>query len=310
MSVPGPLLKATTLGLLTLVWGTTWAAIAISLRGIPPFTGVALRFAIASMMLIGYARLMGIPLAATSRRDRRLRLLHALLSFCASYGIVFWSEQWVPSGLASVLFATFPLLVAVMAHFTLPAEKMTLPVLIGIGLGFSGVAVIFGEDFELLGGSRVALAATVTLIAPLVSATVSVAVKKWGSGMHPVPFNAVAMVIAAGAMGMVAAVFERHRPVVFDPGPVAALLYMAIAGTAITFPLYFWLLEHMEARQVALIGFGTPVVALLIGAAFMGEPMTARTWVGSAMVVVGVAVASRTRRNRSQGPKTSDNPED
>ena len=94
MSAPGPLLRIATLSLLTLIWGTTWAAITISLRGIPPFTGVALRFAIASVLLFGYARLMRIPLAATNRRDRRLRVLHALLSFCVSYGVVFWAEQW------------------------------------------------------------------------------------------------------------------------------------------------------------------------------------------------------------------------
>ena len=299
MSAPGPLLKFATLGLLTLVWGTTWAAITISLRGIPPFTGVALRFAIASILLLGFARMMGFPLTAANRRDRRLRILHALLSFCISYGVVFWAEQWVPSGLASVLFATFPLLVAVMAHFALPNERMTVPALIGTGLGFAGIAVIFAEDFELLGGSMVALAAGVMLISPLVSAAVSVAVKKWGSGMHPVPFNAMAMVMATGIMGVIAAVVERHRPLVLDPGPVAALLYMAIAGTAITFPLYFWLLEHMEARQVALIGYGTPVVALFIGAVFMSEPMTVRAWIGSAMVVIGVAVASHTQQRRS-----------
>jgi len=309
MSAPGPILKAATLGFLTLVWGTTWAAITISLRGIPPFTGVALRFAIAAVLLTAYARLMRIPLAATNRRDRRLRILHAVLTFCGSYGVVFWAEQWVPSGLASVLFATFPLLVAVMAHFALPAERMTVQVLVGIGLGFAGIAIIFAEDFELLGGSMVAVASVVMLLSPLVAAFVSVAVKRWGSGMHPVPFNAVAMVLAAGIMGVVAALFERHRLLVLDPGPLAALLYMAIAGTAITFPLYFWLLEHMQARQVALIGYGTPVVALFLGAVFMDEPMTVRTWVGSAMVVVGVAVASHTRRHRSQRPNPSDRPE-
>ena len=298
MSAPGPFLKVATLGFLTLVWGTTWAAITISLRGIPPFTGVALRFAIASVLLIGFAKMMGIPLSADNSRDRRLRLMHALLSFCVSYGVVFWAEQWVPSGLASVLFATFPLLVAVMAHFALPNERMTVPALVGTGLGFAGIAVIFAEDFELLGGSTVALAAGVMLVSPLVSATVSVAVKKWGSGMHPVPFNAVAMVMATGIMGVVAAIVERHRLLILDPGPIAALLYMAIAGTAITFPLYFWLLQHIEARQVALIGYGTPVVALILGVYLMGEPMTVRTWVGSAMVVVGVAVASHTRRRR------------
>jgi drug/metabolite transporter (DMT)-like permease len=295
MPTPGPLLKVATLVFLTCIWGTTWAAITISLRGIPPFAGVALRFAIAGAVLVAYAWVAGIPLFAANSRQRRLRVLHALLTFCCSYGVVFWAEQWVPSGLAAVLFATFPLMVAVLAHYVLPAERMTAPVMVGIVVGFAGIALIFGEDFELLGGSMVAVASVVMLVSPLAGAIVSVVVKRWGSGMKPVPFNAMAMVLAAGVMGVVAAVVERDRPVMFDAGPVAAVLYMAIAGTAITFPLYFWLLEHMEARQVALIGYGTPIVALFIGAVFMNEPMTVRTWIGSTMVVIGVAVAS-TRR--------------
>ena len=301
MSAPTPFVKALTLGLLTFIWGTTWAAITISLRGFPPFTGVALRFAIAAVLLLVYAHLKGIPLAAANSRDRRLRILHALLTFCGSYGVVFWAEQWVPSGLASVLFAIFPLLVAVLAHFVLPEERMTAPVFAGTVLGFAGIAVIFAEDFDLLGGRMVAVAAAVMLISPLVAAVVSVAVKRWGAGVHPVPFNAVAMALAAGIMSGVALAAERHRPMVFDPGPVAALLYMAVAGTAITFPLYFWLLEHMEVRQVALIGYGTPIVALFLGVAFMNESLTTRTLVGSALVVVGVAVASHAKRRRSSG---------
>ena len=295
MTTPGPLLKVATLAFLTLIWGTTWAAISISLRGIPPFTGVALRFAIAAALLVVYARLAGIPLAPANRRAKRLRVLHALLTFCGSYGVVFWAEQWVPSSLASVLFATFPLMVAALAHFVLPDERMTTTAFVGSVLGLGGIGVIFAEDFDLLGGPMVAVASLVMLVSPLVGAVVSVAVKRWGSGTNPVSFNAVAMVYAAAIMGVFAAVAERHRPVVFDPAPVAALLYMAIAGTAVTFPLYFWLLEHMEARQVALIGYGTPVVALFLGVVFMGEPITARTMAGSAMVVVGVAVASHLR---------------
>ncbi len=296
--VPGPILRAATLGFLTFIWGTTWAAITISLRGIPPFTGVALRFAIAGALLIVYARIMGIPLAPVDRREKRLRVLHALLTFCGSYGVVFWAEQWVPSSLASVLFATFPLLVAVMAHFVLPNERMTSAMIAGSVLGLAGIGVIFAEDFGLLGGAMVAVASLVMLISPLAGATVSVAVKRWGSGMHPVSFNAVAMVYAAAIMGVVAVIAERDRPLAFDFGPVAALVYMAVAGTAITFPLYFWLLEHMEARKVALIGYGTPVVALFLGVVLMNEPITARILIGSAMVVIGVAVASLARKGK------------
>ncbi len=301
MSAPSPLLKAVTLGILTLVWGTTWAAITVSLRGIPPFTGVALRFALAAGLLIAYAWVKRIPLRAVEPRQRRLTVLHALLTFCVSYGVVFWAEQWVPSGLASVLFATFPLLVAVLAHFALPEERMTRSAFCGTALGFAGIAVIFAEDFDLLGGPMVGFASVVMLVSPLAGAVVSVSVKKWGSGMHSIAFNAVAMVIAAAIMGPVSAFVERHRTVSLDPAPMAALLYMAIAGTALTFPLYFWLIEHMEVRQVALIGYGTPVVALFIGAVLMAEPMTPRTWFGSAMVVAGVAVASLARGRTEDG---------
>jgi drug/metabolite transporter (DMT)-like permease len=298
VTTPGPILRAATLGFLTLVWGTTWAAITISLRGIPPFTGVAFRFAISAALLIVYARIMDIPLAPVGRHEQRLRVLHALLTFCGSYGVVFWAEQWVPSGLASVLFATFPLLVAALAHFVLPNERMTVPVLGGSVLGLAGIAVIFAEDFDLLGGAMVAVGSVVMLISPVVGAVVSVSVKRWGSGMHPVSFNAVAMAYAAVIMGVVATLVERNRPVVLDPGPLAAMLYMAVVGTAITFPLYFWLLEHMEARRVALIGYGTPVVALFLGVIMMNEPITTRILIGSAMVVIGVAFASHARRSQ------------
>ncbi|MEJ2581278.1 MAG: DMT family transporter, partial [Acidobacteriota bacterium] len=190
-------MKTVTLGILILVWGTTWAAITISLRGIPPFTGVALRFAIAAFLLIAYAWMKQIPLRAVEPQHRRLTMLHSLFTFCVSYGVVFWAEQWVPSGLASVLFATFPLLVAVLAHFVLPEERMTVSVFFGTALGFAGIAVIFAEDFDLLGGPMVGLASVVMLLSPLAGAAVSVSVKKWGSGMRPIAFNAVAMVMAA-----------------------------------------------------------------------------------------------------------------
>lgn len=296
MRAPGPLLKAATLALLVAIWGTTWAAVRISLIGFPPFTGVTLRFIVAALLLLLFAKLMGIPLAPVNSNERKLRILHALFTFCVSYGVVFWAEQWVPSGLASVLFATFPLIVALVAHFALPEERMTAQTAIGTVVGFIGIAVIFAEDFNRLGGRMVGVASLVMLVSPLVAAIASVAVKKWGSGIRPVAFNGVAIIYASVVMGGLAAATERHRPIEPEFWPVAAVLYMAIAGTAITFPLYFWLLEHMEARKVALIGYGTPVVAVFLGVVFLNEPLTLRFIVGSALVVIGVATASRNGR--------------
>ncbi len=298
MGSPGPVVKAATLALLVGIWGTTWAAVRIALRGFPPFTGVALRFVVAAVLLVVAAKAMGTPLAAVNRRDRRLRIVHAVCSFCISYGVVFWCEQWVPSGLAAVLFATFPLIVAVMAHFVLPGERMTLRVMVGTALGFAGIAAIFAEDFDLLGGRSVLVASLVMLVSPFVAAISTVAYKKWGQGIRPVPFTAVAIIYGSVVMGGLAAITERHETIVFERWPVVAILYMAVVGTAITFPLYFWLLEYMPARQLALIGYGTPVVALFLGVLFLDETLTTRTMLGSAMVVTGVAIASHAPRRR------------
>jgi drug/metabolite transporter (DMT)-like permease len=286
---------AAAFALLCLIWGTTWAAIRVGLRGIPPFTGVAARFAIASAILLAVAPLFGARIGSRGPVERRLWIANGFLSFFASYGIVYWSEQFVPSGLAAVLFATFPLFVALLAHVALPGERLTRAGTLGVLLGFAGVAVIFSEDFSRLGGPGVALAAVVMLGSPIVSAVSNVAIKRWGAGIHPFSLAAVPMGIAAAAMTPVALLLERDRPIVLDVPSVGALLYLAIAGSAVTFTLYYWLMTHLPATRVALIAYVVPVVAVLVGAA-LGEPVTLKTMAGTALVVSGVALAATSKK--------------
>ncbi len=259
----------------------------------PPFTGVALRFALAGGLLLGLALARGVPLGR-SRREVVLWLANGTLAFSISYGIVYWAEQWVPSGLAAVLFATYPLFVAILGHFALPAEAMRRPELVGIAIGFAGVATIFAEDFSALGGAAVARAAGVMLLAPLASAAGSVAVKRWGHGIHPLSITAAPMLLCAAVMGGVALATERQRPLSWDAASVAALLYLAIIGSAVTFTLYYWLLLHLPAKRLALISYVIPVVAIAIGA-LRGEPLPPLALLGSALVVVGVALAVQRR---------------
>jgi drug/metabolite transporter (DMT)-like permease len=281
---------ASAVALLTVIWGTTWAAIRIGLGGIPPFTGVSLRFALACLVLLALSPSLGVRYGR-SVTERGLWVANAALSFCGSYGVVYWCEQWVPSGLGSVLFATFPLFVAILAHFVLPGERLTTRSLAGILLGFGGVAVIFSEDFALLGGHHVASAAAVMLSAPILSALSSVAIKRWGSGIHPVSLAAIPMGISAGVMGAVALAVEHDRPVSFDVTSVGALVYLAVFGSAITFSLYYWLMSHVPATRLSLIAYAVPVVAVAVGAIFLREPVTPRMLLGSLLVVLGVALA-------------------
>jgi len=289
VSRPGPGLTIAVYVLLCLVWGTTWAAIEVMLRGIPPFSGVAIRFFVAGVLLWAIARVRRIPLGKKPY-ERRLWWINAAFAFSVSYGAVYWAEQWVPSGLAAVLFATYPLFVGAIAHVALPDERVSAAEGVGMLVGFAGVATIFSADFALLGGTQVFVASIVMLISPIAAAIGTVYVKRWGAGIHPLSLTAVPMMMSGVAMGAIAVVLEREREFTFGAAPVLALRYLTVVGSAITFTLYYWLLEHLPAKRMALIAYLIPLIAIAIGTS-RGEVLTPRMLTGSAIVIGGVALA-------------------
>lgn len=295
---PGPVLVTATLALLILIWGTTWAAIRIGLEGIPPFAGVALRFGIAGLFLIGLAMVRRVPLGA-SRLERRLWWINGLLSFCLSYGVVYWAEQWVPTGLAAVLFSTFPLFVALLAHVWLPDERLDTVSVLGILLGVGGVAAIFSEDLGALGGRHIAVASLVFMLSPIASSVANVAVKKWGRGIPSLSLTAVPMGMTAAIMGSLALVVEQGRSIRWTGATVGSLLYLSICGSALTFTLYFWLLKHISATRLSLITYGIPVVAVVVGWLVLDETLTLRTLLGAILILAGVGLVVSPRRRRA-----------
>jgi drug/metabolite transporter (DMT)-like permease len=244
----------------------------------------------ASLLLLAFARWKGIPLGRRPH-ERLLWVVNGVLFFSVSFGVVYWAEQFVPSGLTSVLFSVFPLLVALLAHVALPGERLRPRAAIGAVLGFLGVAVIFSEDFRKLGGEHVLFGCSFLLLSPTVSAISSVAIKRWGSGIHPVSLAAVPMGVCSLVMTALALVFERDRPVAWSAATVGSLVYLAVAGSCVTFTLYYWLLRHARASRVALLAYLTPIVAVLTGIALLDEPFTGRLAIGAALVIGGVALA-------------------
>lgn len=281
--------------LLTLVWGTTWGAIRVSLVAIPPFTGVVLRFAISGGLLLGVVLLARIRLGR-ARHERRLWAVNGLCTFAGSYGVVYWAEQWVPSGLASVLFATFPLFVALLAHLWIPEERLSGRRFAGILVGFAGVALLFSEDFGRLASPEALLPATVFLLSPFLSAVGAVATRKWGREVPALSLASVPSLLGAAALAPLARLLEREwEPGAVPAGPWLALVYLALAGTALTFTLYYWLIRRTSAQFAGLVGYSVPVVAVAVGALALDEAVTPRMLAGAALVLAGVALALRAR---------------
>ncbi|HEY7472154.1 MAG TPA: EamA family transporter, partial [Gemmatimonadota bacterium] len=156
---------------ISFIWGSTWLAIKIGLEAMPPFLSAGMRFTLAAGVLAGLSWVQGVPMPGSVRTHAGLLTL-GVLNFVVNYGVVYWGEQYVSSGLTAVLFATYPLFVLMIAHATLGSEEITPLKALGVVLGFAGVAVIFRSDLTV-DDPRTALAGGLILVSPLASAVTS-----------------------------------------------------------------------------------------------------------------------------------------
>ncbi|MBK8980128.1 MAG: EamA family transporter [Planctomycetes bacterium] len=290
-SSPSPLLVQALVALLCLLWGSTWLVIREGLRDLPPLTSAGVRFAISFAVMVALA-------PALHRRETGdcppawLWSVVGTLNFAASYAIVYTTETVLPSGLTSVLWAVFPLMMAVAGHAVL-GEIMRPAQWLGFGLGFIGVCLLFVtdlDDVERLGPDAVP-AALLLFVSPLVSAVGQTCLKRFGSGASSILLNRNAMGLGAAWLLGAALAFERDATVRWTPTAIGSIVYLALFGTVTTFSLYFWLLRHAPATRLSVIAFVTPLIALTLGWVFGGETITAATATGAALVVLGVALA-------------------
>lgn len=275
------------MGLLCLIWGSTWLVIRGGLRDLPPFTSAGVRFLVAFLVMLALA-----PRLARREGGRRpglgLTLAMGTLNFGVSYGIVYWSETILPSGLVSVLWSVFPLMMAVSGHFTLPNERLHPKQWGGFVFAFLGVLLLFATDIRALGPAAIP-AGLVLLLSPAVSTVGTTLVKKYGEGVSSVLLNRNGMLVGAVMLLACAGLMESGADVHWTARAIASVAYLAVFGTVVTFGIYFWLMRFAPAYQLSLIAFIIPAIALTLGAAVGGEPVGTNTIGGTAAILVGVA---------------------
>jgi drug/metabolite transporter (DMT)-like permease len=281
------------IALLCLIWGSTWIVIQGGLQDLPALTAAAARFVLAAVVMTAAAPFLR---AREGGADPPLWLSAVLGTgnFGLSYGIVYWSETQLPSGIVSVLWSVFPMLMALSGHLFLPGETLHGRQWAGFATGLMGVAVLFMTDLRRFGPQAIP-AASILILSPLVSTVGTTIVKRRGSEVSSVLLNRDAMWIGALLLCGGAWFFERDLQVRWTVTAVLSVLYLAVAGTVVTFGLYFWILRHTAAHRLSLIAYVTPAVALLLGWAVGREPITAKTVAGSALILSGVSLVVRRR---------------
>jgi drug/metabolite transporter (DMT)-like permease len=283
------MIKVLLVGMLCLIWGSTWLAIKIGLEDSPPVLGAGFRFVLSCLILFSLVYWKRLPLTK-SKRDWKNIIIPGFCAYFVSYGLVYWGEQHINSGLAAVLFATFPFWVAIFAHFMLPNEKFNLVKLFSLLVGFSGILIIFWDNLHLSGSTENALGMFALLSSGASSAYAGVRTKRDLHHVDPIVISAQQMLVGMLLLLIVGFTFEDIKTFQITQKSVGALLYLALFGSALAFSVYFYLLKTTDATKLSLIAFVTPIVALLLGWLMADEKVTPRLMLGAALVVVGIVL--------------------
>jgi len=282
--------------LLCLIWGSTWLVIKVGYGGLGPFTVAALRFFLAGAVFIPLVPLFRArwPRGPT---EWMLVVWVGLVLFAADYGLIYWGEQFLESGLTAILFATLPLITIVVAHLYLPGDRMTPRKLAGTLLAFVGVVALFGDHVQLDSAKAGPMLAIVASAA--CAAAAGVATKRHGAGLHPAALNAPAMLVGAFALLVVSRAAGETFQLPRDVRTLGAVVYLAVAGSVVTFLVYFTLLKTWSVTSLSFISVFTPAIALLLGFVFLDERPTLLTALGAVLILAGVATALTTPARRS-----------
>jgi drug/metabolite transporter (DMT)-like permease len=278
--------------LLVLIWSSTWVAIKIGLEDAPALLGAGIRFAAAGALLLAFAAARRRPL----KTDRVLALTLGLLPFAFCYGLVYWGEQYIPSGLTAVLFGVMPLYTAVLAAFLLADEPLRARLLAGVVLAIGGLSLAFVESLELGSGDRAALGAIAVVLSPLGAALGNVAIKRRAASLDAIVLNGWAMLVGGALLLALSAPTEDWGNAVWSAKALGSIAYLAIIGSAVAFVVLTILLREMSAQASSFIALMIPFGALVFGALLYDEAITGRAVAGAALVVAGLLVAQRARR--------------
>ncbi|MBI4879073.1 MAG: EamA family transporter [Planctomycetes bacterium] len=283
--------------LLSLIWGSTWLVIREGLEDLPPFSSAAMRFLFAALLMAGVARLLA---AREGGADPPLRLVLVMgfLNFATSYGVVYWAERVLPSALASVLWAVYPIIQGILSHLALPGEGLRLSQGAGFLLGFAGVVLLFVTDIQSVGPGATT-AGLVLLISPAVVAVATTYIKRCGAGVSSLKLNRDGMILGAALLTALALCTERDAELRWTGQAVFSVAYLSVVGTVVTFSIFFWLLRYAPAYQLAVIPYVTPAVALLLGFFVAGEPLGPATLAGMGLILGGVVLVTGWRPKRA-----------
>ena len=294
------LVQFLTFAFLCTVWGTTWVAIKISLEGLPPFGGAALRFTIALVLLFLYAKLNKISLKM-NRKIFVVVAFSAFLMYPIDYGLIYWGEQYLSAGVTAIFFATFPLFTGIWATFLFRNEKFHWNKFIGLTLAIVGIAIVFLDQLLITQFEQTVVMGTLAIILGAAGGSMSVVIiKKYLTGVNSVSLSFHQMLQGVIYLMFFSLVAENYSD--FHPNlrVILAVVYLGLFGSAIAFALYYWLLQKVSAISLSLIIYITPIVAIVVDYFMFDQVIKIRAIIGMIIIFSGIAFVEMNIRRMNQ----------
>jgi drug/metabolite transporter (DMT)-like permease len=276
-------------GALCLLWGSTWIAVRVLVRDVPPFRAAAIRFVLAAAVLGVASAAMRLPFPI-STREWRNQVILGITMMALPYGAVFWAEQHINASLTALLFASFPLVVAIWSPI-LTGQTVPPRALLSIVVGFGGMAALFfqGVPYSLVGR----LSAITVLVGVVSAAWATVFAKREASTSNPLVSAGIQMAVAGVLTTAVSLTFEHGQKSHWTASSLSMLLLLAVFGSAVAFSLYYWLLRDIAAYQLGTIDLVVPLVATSEGKLLLGEYVPPLMIVAMAVVLSAVLMVIR-----------------
>ena len=271
---------------LGIIWGSSYMFIRIAVAEVPPITLVAARLVLAALVLVAILRATGRPIP----RERKLWGAYAVMGFLSGalpYVLIAWGEQYIHSSLAALLQATMPIFTFILALLLVNDERLSWTIVLGVVLGFAGVAVLMLPDLRR--GLQASLLGQLAIVASSLSyagATVFARTRLRGQP----PLTSTMGQLTTGALFTVPLSLLIDRPFALSPSPatIASWLALTILGTVVAYVIYYALIERASATFVSTVTYIIPIVGLILGGLVLHEPVTINLLISTALIIAGV----------------------
>jgi drug/metabolite transporter (DMT)-like permease len=282
---------------IAIVWGTTYLAIRIAVEHYPPFLMAGVRQVIASLLMLGIA----FSINRNVNLKRKNVVQNAIIGFLmisVGNGVVSWAEMIVPSGVAALVCSTMPISVVLLNLVLQKREKINALIILGMLLGFGGVALIFRSDVGALGNPAYLAGIGSLLVATFGWGGGSVLSKRWGTTTNPM-FDSGMQVAFGGIFLLLFSPLsdDYSKADWYSVEAFWAFLYLIVFGSVIAFTAYRYALKALPVGFVTSYAYINPLVAVILGG-FWGEPTTAWTAVSFAAIILGVFLVNRGYRKQ------------